>query len=53
MPKPIRVGVIGIGNCFAGLIQGIEYYKQHLKKELAGLMHQKIGPYKFSDIVQK
>jgi len=50
MPKPIRVGVIGVGNCFAGLIQGIEYYKQHPKKELVGLMHSKIGPYKFSDL---
>lgn len=50
MSKPIRVGIIGVGNCFAGLIQGIEYYKQNPKKELVGLMHQKIGPYRFSDL---
>lgn len=50
MPKPIRVGIIGVGNCFAGLAQGIQYYKQNSKKEIVGLMHEKIGPYKFSDL---
>lgn len=50
MAKDIKVGVIGVGNCFAGLAQGIQYYKKHAKKELAGLMHERIGPYKFSDI---
>jgi len=51
MPKPIRVGVIGVGNCFAGLIQGIEYYKKKQgAKNSIGLMHQKIGPYKFGDL---
>lgn len=50
MPKTVRVGVIGVGNCFAGLIQGLEYYRQHSAKELVGLMHQKIGPYKFGDL---
>lgn len=49
MPK-IRVGIIGVGNCFAGLIQGIEYYKKHPKKEPIGLMHQKIGPYGLFDL---
>ncbi|EPA05918.1 hypothetical protein BG20_I1345 [Candidatus Nitrosarchaeum limnium BG20] len=29
MAKRIRVGLVGIGNCFAGLIQGIEYYRQN------------------------
>lgn len=50
MAKKIRVGVIGVGNCFAGLIQGIEYYKKHKNKNPIGLMHKKIGPYNFSDI---
>jgi myo-inositol-1-phosphate synthase len=65
MPKKIRVGIIGVGNCFAGLIQGIEYYKgrraarymEHIapykknkSKKPIGLMHQKIGPYSFSDV---
>lgn len=50
MAKKIRVGVIGVGNCFAGLIQGIEYYKRHKNKNPVGLMHKKIGPYDFKDI---
>lgn len=50
MANKIRVGIIGVGNCFAGLTQGIEYYKQHPKKELVGLMHERIGPYKSSDL---
>jgi myo-inositol-1-phosphate synthase len=31
----IRVGVIGVGNCFAGLAQGIEIYKD--RKIIAGI----------------
>ncbi len=50
MAKKIRVGIIGVGNCFSGLVQGIEYYKKHKGKEPIGLMHQKIGPYSFADI---
>jgi myo-inositol-1-phosphate synthase len=50
MPKPIRVGVIGVGNCFSGLVQGMEYYRSHKTKDVVGLMHEQIGPYRFSDI---
>lgn len=50
MAKKIKVGTIGVGNCFAGLIQGIEYYKKHRDKKIVGLMHQKVGPYGFDDI---
>ena len=50
MRKKIKVGVIGVGNCFAGLIQGIEYYKKHQDKKIIGLMHRKIGSYNFDDI---
>ena len=46
----IRVGIIGVGNCFAGLIQGIEYYKKNKNKNPIGLMHKKIGPYDFKHI---
>jgi myo-inositol-1-phosphate synthase len=44
----IKVGIVGIGNCFAGLIQGIEFYKKN-KSEI-GLMHKKIGNYGINDI---
>ena len=45
----IRVGVIGVGNCFAGLAQGIEVYKQNKIQKL-GLMHEKIGGYSIEDL---
>jgi len=62
MKKKIKVGVIGVGNCFAGLIQGVEYYKRNKGLQptrhppaseplkIIGLMHKKIGPYNFDDI---
>ncbi len=50
MSKKIRVGIIGVGNCFAGLIQGIEFYKKNPKKQVIGLMHRQIGSYDFKDI---
>ncbi|MDD5145161.1 MAG: inositol-3-phosphate synthase [Candidatus Pacebacteria bacterium] len=48
--KKIRVGIIGVGNCFAGLIQGIEYYRKNKNKKPIGLMHPKMGSYDFKDI---
>ena len=50
MSKKIKVGIIGVGNCFAGLIQGIEYYKRNKNRKIIGLMHKKIGLYNFDDI---
>ncbi len=47
--QKIRVGVVGVGNCFAGLVQGIEFYKRN-KNEKTGLMHEKIGSYGIEDI---
>ncbi len=44
----IKVGVVGVGNCFAGLVEGIEYYKRNKKK--TGLMHETIGGYDVEDI---
>lgn len=46
----IRVGIIGVGNCFAGLMQGIEYYRRNPKKRVVGLMHEKMGGYKWNDL---
>lgn len=45
----IKVGVVGVGNCFAGLVQGIEYYKNN-KSEAVGLMREKIGGYGVDNI---
>jgi len=46
----INIGVIGVGNCFAGLVQGIEYYRQNVDKRIVGLMHEKIGGYSVFDL---
>lgn len=45
----IRVGVVGVGNCFAGLAQGIEYYKRNKTQKL-GLMHEELGGYSIEEI---
>ncbi|MFH0848952.1 MAG: inositol-3-phosphate synthase [archaeon] len=43
----IKVGIIGVGNCASGLIQGVEFYRQ--KPDAGGLIHDKIGPYSTGD----
>lgn len=48
--KKIKTGIIGVGNCAAGFIQGIEYYRQHPEREVVGIMHQNIGGYDVRDI---
>lgn len=50
MGKRIRVGLVGIGNCFAGLIQGIEYYRQNPSQEVTGIIHDKLAGYGIHDI---
>ncbi|MBN2121603.1 inositol-3-phosphate synthase [Candidatus Micrarchaeota archaeon] len=46
----IKCGVVGVGNCFSGLYQGLQYYKEHPEKEVIGLMHQDMAGYKTRDI---
>jgi myo-inositol-1-phosphate synthase len=52
--NPIRIGVVGVGNCASALIQGIEFYRAKSRKNLncepLGLMHLDIGGYKPWDI---
>ena len=52
--KPIRIAVVGVGNCASSLIQGIEFYRANSRKnprfEALGLMHVDIGGYKPWDI---
>ena len=40
--KKIKVGLIGIGNCFSGLIQGIEFYAQNPSQSITGIIHEKL-----------
>jgi myo-inositol-1-phosphate synthase len=51
---PIRVAIVGVGNCASALLQGIEFYRENSRKnpkrESLGLMHLDIGGYKPWDI---
>ena len=49
MEQPIRVALVGVGNCAAALVQGIEYYR-HNPEDTLGLMHAELGGYIPSDI---
>jgi myo-inositol-1-phosphate synthase len=42
--------LIGIGNCFSGLIQGIEYYRQNPSQEVTGIIHDKLAGYGIHDV---
>lgn len=46
----IKCAVVGVGNCFAGLVQGIEYYKRNPNEKVVGVMCEKIGGYTVQDI---
>src|SRR3954453_3048509 len=47
----VRVAIVGVGNCAASLVQGVEYYKDADPSALVpGLMHVQLGDYHVSDI---
>jgi myo-inositol-1-phosphate synthase len=47
----VRVAVIGIGNCAASLIQGVQFYKDAADDAFVpGLMHARLGGYHVRDI---
>ncbi len=47
----IRVGIVGVGNCAASLVQGVHYYRDaDPAHKVPGLMHVQFGPYHVSDI---
>ena len=50
MVEKIKVGLVGIGNCFSGLIQGIEYYRQNPSQQVIGIIHEKLAGYGIHDI---
>jgi len=50
MVEKIKVALVGIGNCFSGLIQGIEYYKQNPSQQVIGIIHEKLRDYGIYDI---
>ena len=47
----IRIAVVGVGNCFSSLLQGINFYRDSSGNGAdVGLMHRQIGPYQPQDI---
>jgi myo-inositol-1-phosphate synthase len=50
MGGKIKVALVGIGNCFAGLIQGIEYYRKNPSQQVIGIIHEKLNNYTIHDI---
>src|SRR5690554_5958156 len=47
----IRVAIVGVGNCAASLVQGVEFYRNaEPDTKVPGLMHVKFGEYHISDI---
>ena len=50
MSDKIKVGLVGIGNCFSGLIQGIEYYRKDPAQKVIGIIHQELSGYGIHDI---
>ena len=50
MVERLKVALVGIGNCFSGLIQGIEYYRKNPSQEVIGIIHDKLRDYGIHDI---
>lgn len=49
--KDIRVAIVGVGNCAASLVQGVQYYKDADENStVPGLMHVRFGPYHVRDV---
>ena len=49
--NPIRVAIVGVGNCATSLIQGVEYYRNAATDTIVpGLMHVQFGDYHVSDV---
>ena len=48
---PIRVAIVGVGNCASSLVQGVEYYRDaDPGSRVPGLMHVQFGDYHVSDL---
>nr|WP_209066948.1 inositol-3-phosphate synthase [Arthrobacter pigmenti] len=49
--NPIRVAIVGVGNCAASLVQGVQYYKDaDPTATIPGLMHVEFGKYHVNDV---
>ena len=50
MNDPIRLAIIGVGNCATSFLQGLEYYSRGASNHSIGLLHERIGRYAPSDL---
>ena len=51
LPKPIRVAIVGVGNCASSLVQGVHYYRDADPAErVPGLMHVELAGYHVGDL---
>jgi myo-inositol-1-phosphate synthase len=51
MSSPVRVAVLGVGNCASALVQGVARYRDASEDEFVpGLMHVNLGGYHVRDI---
>lgn len=48
--EPVRIAVVGVGNCCSALVQGIKHYARTDDANSVGLMHDEIGGYTAGDI---
>lgn len=49
--NPIRVAIVGVGNCAASLVQGVHYYRDaDPQATIPGLMHVEFGKYHVRDV---
>jgi myo-inositol-1-phosphate synthase len=47
----VKVAIVGVGNCAASLVQGVEYYRNADETTpVPGLMHVRFGDYHVSDV---
>ena len=50
--QPIRVAIVGAGNCASSLVQGVSFYRAaNSNSPIPGLMHPELGGYGIGDIV--
>ncbi|MEA5155087.1 inositol-3-phosphate synthase [Raineyella sp.] len=48
---PIRVAIVGVGNCASSLVQGVHFYRDADPSDtVPGLMHVKFGDYHVNDV---
>jgi myo-inositol-1-phosphate synthase len=49
--RPLRVGLIGVGNCASSLVQGVHFYRDASPAAfIPGLMHPVLGGYHVGDV---